>query len=59
MINIMGDVEDSYLGFYNPTDEEIKSHPYFDEYYKDKLLLTKSLSKSDLIKLGYTFENKN
>ena len=63
MINLMGDVEDSYLTFYNPTDEEIKLHPHFDEYYKDKLMFSNkefsALRKPDLIRLGYKFENKH
>ena len=62
MINIMGDIENNYLDFYCPTNEEIKHRPHYDEYYQNKFFMPNNgLHKwtvFDLERMGYKVENQ-
>ncbi|HRH48615.1 MAG TPA: hypothetical protein PLP23_07685 [Panacibacter sp.] len=62
MINTMGDIENNYLSFYCPTEEEIKDHPHYDQYYQNKFFMPNNgLHKwtiFDLEKLGYMVDKQ-
>ena len=62
MINIMGDVENNYLSFYNPTDEEVKLHPHYDQYYQNKFFMPNNglhkLTIFELQRMGYKVDNR-
>ena len=62
MINIMGDVENNYLSFYNPTNEEVKLHPHYDQYYQNKFFMPNNglhkRTRFDLERMGYKVDDR-
>ncbi|MEP7320166.1 MAG: hypothetical protein ABI921_15525, partial [Panacibacter sp.] len=61
MINIMGDVGNNYLSFYNPRNEEVKLHPHYDQYYQNKFFMPNNglhkWTRFDLERMGYKVDN--